>query len=101
MTYYIFRKADNTLLYVAYSETQYMNEKAACLRHEGVVEDDYIYATSETSPSPGMVAVLSASNEVEFQLNPIREARRVAKEGLDVKLKALGLNDTDLSALGG
>ena len=99
MDYYIFRKADSALLYLAYSEEQYVNEKAACLRNEGGVEADYIYVTSETSPSPGMVAVLSASNEVEFQLNPVREARRVAKEGLDVKLRALGLNDTDLSVL--
>ena len=100
MDYYIFRKADSALLYVAYSETQYVNEKAACLSNEGGVEADYVYVTSEISLSPGMVAVLSASNEVEFQLNPIREARRVAKEGLDVKLRALGLNDADLSALG-
>jgi hypothetical protein len=100
MDYYIFRKADSALLYVSYSEAQYTNEKAACLRNEGGVEADYIYVTSETSRPPGMVAVLSASNEVEFQANPVLEAKRVAKEGLDVKLRALGLNDADLSALG-
>ena len=101
MVYYIFRKADSALLYAAYTEAQHASEKASCLSNEGGVEADYVYVTSETPPSLGMVAVLSESNEVEFQLNPIREARRVAKEGLDVKLKALGLNDTDLSALGG
>ena len=101
MVYYIFRKADSALLYAAYTEAQHASEKASCLSNEGGVEADYVYVTSETPPPLGMVAVLSESNEVEFQINPIREARRLAKEAGKAKLVGLGLTNDEIDALTG
>lgn len=98
--YFIFRKSDGVVLYESHSLDQYENEKKACLISEGGSESDYLFLTGTTSTPPGKIATVSASGEVRFVDDPIATAEQKAKNVLSEKLRKLGLDDLDLSALG-
>jgi len=98
--YFIFRKADGIVLYESFSLEQYANEKVACLASEGGRRADYIYLTAETSTPPGMVATPTSDGFVRFIEDPTVTASNAAKADTAKKLRALGLEDSDIKTLG-
>ena len=97
--YFIFRKSDGVVLYESHSLDQYAKEKTACLASEGGTRADYIYLTAETSTPAGKLAT-ATSEGVRFVDDPSVLAENAAKEITAKKLLALGLEDSDIRALG-
>jgi len=99
--YFIFRKSDKVILYTPETAEQLASEKAACLRNEGGVDEDYLVVEA-SGPIPfGMVPTLSDGNAVTFVLTPTIVARNAARLTLAAKLQSvITLTPEELQVLG-
>ena len=98
--YFIFRKSDGVVLYESHTPEQYENEKSACLVSEGGTKADYLYLTGTSSTPPGKLATATEDGKIRFIDDPTVTANNNAKTIVAGKLRRLGLDDADLSALG-
>ena len=98
--FFVFRKADNILLYQSQTARQESNEWAACLANEGGVAADYVRIEAAIDIPAGHIATLNdAQDTVTAIEHPRQVAQRANKASGDAKLKALGLTDEEIAAM--
>ena len=98
--HFVFRKADNVLLYQTHTAQQESNEWAACLANEGGVAGDYIRIEAAIDIPAGYIATLNdAQDTVTAVEDPRLVAQRTNQASGQAKLRDLGLSDDEISAL--